>query len=75
VSGLLPLIGELCRTEKEEIRFLLLNKAQFTGFTFNPWELDRAGLTYVNPDSAVAHIHCPGMVNKVLTARQLPNGT
>jgi len=69
VSGLLPLVGLLCRKQKKRISFFVTEtRPYFQGSRLTAWELKRAGVKVtIIPDSAVAQILSEGMVNKVIT--------
>lgn len=78
VSGLLPLIGEICRTQGKELRFFVTEtRPYFQGSRLTAWELSRAKFPVtVIPDSAVAYVLSRRMIDKVITGadQQAQNG-
>jgi methylthioribose-1-phosphate isomerase len=69
VSGLLPLIGELGRTQKKHLSFYVTEtRPYFQGSRLTAWELSRAKFPVtVIPDSAVAYVLSRGLIDKVIT--------
>lgn len=78
VSGLLPLIGEVCRTQEKQLSFYVTEtRPYFQGSRLTAWELSRAQFPVtVIPDSAVAYVLSRGMIDKVITGadQQAQNG-
>jgi methylthioribose-1-phosphate isomerase len=69
VSGLLPLMGELCREQKKHLSFFATEtRPYFQGSRLTAWELKKAGFNVtVIPDSAVAHTLSEGLITKIIT--------
>lgn len=68
VSGLMPLIGEICRHSGKRIRFVVTETRPYLqGLRLTAWELLRAGFdTTVITDSSVAALMQAGQVSKVI---------
>jgi methylthioribose-1-phosphate isomerase len=69
VSGLLPLMGELCRKQKKRLSFFVTEtRPYFQGSRLTAWELKQASFNVtIIPDSAVAQILGEGSITKVIT--------
>ncbi|MFH1441661.1 MAG: S-methyl-5-thioribose-1-phosphate isomerase [Candidatus Omnitrophota bacterium] len=68
VSGLLPLIGELCRKENKNISFFVTETRPYLqGARLTAWELDNAGFDVtVIADNMVAEVMAEGKISKVI---------
>jgi methylthioribose-1-phosphate isomerase len=68
VSGLMPLIGEFCRSSGKRIRFVVTETRPYLqGLRLTAWELERAGFdTTVITDSSVAALMQAGTITKVI---------
>jgi methylthioribose-1-phosphate isomerase len=68
VSGLMPLIGEFCRSKGKRITFFVTETRPYLqGLRLSAWELTRAGFdTTVITDSSVAAVMKSGKISKVI---------
>jgi len=68
MSGLMPLIGELCRIEKKRIAFFVTETRPYLqGARLSAWELQRAGFPVtIIADNMVAQVMHEAKVNKVI---------
>lgn len=68
VSGLLPLIGELCRKQNKHIGFFVTETRPYLqGMRLTAWELQRAGLPVtIIADNMVAHVMSEGRITRVI---------
>lgn len=68
VSGLLPLVGELCRRAKKNISFFTTETRPYLqGSRLTAWELQRAGFKVtIISDNMVAQVMKEGKIDKVI---------
>ncbi|MCK9603208.1 MAG: S-methyl-5-thioribose-1-phosphate isomerase [Candidatus Omnitrophica bacterium] len=68
ISGLMPLIGDLCRKHNKKITFFVTETRPYLqGARLTAWELKRAGFDVtVITDSMVAQVMSEGKINKVI---------
>ncbi|MDD5166973.1 MAG: S-methyl-5-thioribose-1-phosphate isomerase [Candidatus Omnitrophica bacterium] len=68
ISGLMPLIGDLCRKQNKKITFFVTETRPYLqGARLTAWELKRAGFDVtVITDSMVAQVMSEGKINKVI---------
>lgn len=68
VSGLMPLIGEICRKQGKKISFLVTETRPYLqGSRLTAWELKNAGFEVtIITDGMTAAVMSPGKVNKVM---------
>lgn len=68
ISGLMPLIGEICAKENKKISFFVTETRPYLqGSRLTAWELMQAGLeTTIIADNMVAQIMSEGKVSKVI---------
>lgn len=68
VSGLLPLIGQLCRKDNKRISFFVTETRPYLqGLRLTAWELKDAGFNAtVIADNMVAQVMAEGKINKVI---------
>ena len=78
VSGELPLIGEFCRQQNKQLKFIATEtRPYFQGSRLTAWELEREGFDVtLIPDNTVGKVMADGTVNCVLVGsdRSAANG-
>ncbi|MBM3246616.1 MAG: hypothetical protein FJZ13_04740, partial [Candidatus Omnitrophica bacterium] len=68
ISGLMPLIGEICRQQAKEISFFVTETRPYLqGARLTAWELKRAGFSVtLIADNMAAQVMKEGKINKVI---------